>query len=346
VAFQSFEQFADFLRTTSRGGSNEYSPPAVNYLLEERLSAARERAFLGSDPIPLITDTTAWQAMYANYYSAHVNPVAKNPKDIHAFGENNTENHLTLSPYDPDLELIRVESMRPGYRGAYVTELDRLQDDINYQIQRNRGGSIAPNLLREDSLKQWLDEFNQGSGPRPLFATPYRAVEKILNEKDWLPRLRNALGMYHYRLKGGDNRMNITLMVMKYKLSRVSDSAKQSGIVPKDATPNTKPWFAIPTVLDAGGMNGDLGKAFFPSPQFWDSNNPLQHGCCVDLSADDPGEPGYGQEFVHLKFNYELGDLFMIGTINDTVTEEQFMGARNRHFAHLQPHFVNRTEIA
>jgi hypothetical protein len=75
MAFQGDPKFAGFLRSTARTAVSlaEFGP-AVNFLLEERLPASREKHFLTEKPGPVPTGWTmsSWWQTFGNHYNEKV----------------------------------------------------------------------------------------------------------------------------------------------------------------------------------------------------------------------------------------------------------------------------------
>ena len=332
MAFQSDAPFSDFLRSTTEKEIFSESAPAVNFLLEERLSEAREQGFLSTKPGPSTTgwDTPSCWKTYGNYYSEKVGLPLRRATSVSTFSAENCDNHLAIESHQDVVRLESLSAMYSRYPGDFDS-LSELLSELRQLImakQSSKSGTVDNE--QHSRLASWLEEINLRRDARPAFAAPYGEVEEILTTPDWATQLRNVLGLSHL---GGTESKPLPVILFRYNLSRAERAARLAKI---------SAWAAVPTVLEAGGASGP-GAAFFPYPRGAADSNPFGSGITVDLSEN--GGLDFKSELLHFRFDYTLDDFAMLGELTDEVTEAQLFTARQRHFGLLESDFNHRLDV-
>ena len=332
MAFQTDALFAGFLRGTTETDIFSESAPAVNFLLEERLSIPREHGFLAAKPGPTAVGwdvPSCWQT-FGNYYSEKVARPLRHAPSVSTFSAENQDNHLAIESHQDVVRLESVSAMYLRYQGDFDS-LSDLTTELSNLIQSRRVSKTG--MVTDEQyprLASWLEEINQRRDARPAFAAPLGEVEQLLSAPDWATQLRNVLGLSH--LKGSVSRP-LPVVLFQYSLSRAEQAARATKL---------SAWAAVPTVLEAGGVSGP-GTAFFPYPKAAADSNPFGFGITVDMSKN--GGLDFKSELLHFRFDYTLNDFAMLGELTDEVTETQLLAARQRHFDLLQCDFNHRSDV-
>lgn len=181
---------------------------------------------------------------------------------------------------------------------------------------------------RHALLLDWLAGLNNARDARPAFVTPYGEVDHILAKPDWASRLRDQLGLAHL---GGTPDEPLAVVLCRYNLEKVQAQARDA---------QAAAWAAVPTVLEAGGVNGP-GPAFFPFPKAASDSNPFGFGVTVDLSGDGTE---FTPEFLHFRHEYALEDFVGVAELTDAIGDARLAAARLRHFDLLEADFAYRSD--
>ena len=332
MAFQSEAAFAEFLRRAARTAVVAESAPAVNFLLEERLPAARERAFLMEKPGPAPTgwDTPSWWQTFGNHYSENVALPLRRAGGIVTFAAENQENHLALESHQDVVRLESLKALHQRYPAYFASPADLAAELHNLIRSRQPGQAATFSDDQRSRLTSWLEGVNERRDARPAFAAPFDEVEKSLVDPGWATQLRNVLGLSHF---AGSAAKPLPVVLCRYNLSRVERAARKARIAA---------WAAVPTVLEAGGVSGP-GAAFFPFPKGAASSNPFGFGVTVNLAPD--GGLDFRSELLHFRLDYTLDDFFMVGEITDEITDARLATARQRHFDLLELDLRYRSDV-
>lgn len=303
------------------GTALEEVAPAENYILDERVPAAREDDFLSfsgfaSSP----QDRDSWFRHHSAYAKARVDL----PDPSATFTAINQPNWLALSP---DWDVVRIETLhglagRANSRGSDVDDSEA--NELIREMLKTREEGAAFDSLKQARLEKWLQLVNRGSYRRPAFVAPFAEVEDILEEQDWANRLRDAFGLGHIGLRAGKPAI---VVLMQYSLIRVHNTH-----IGKPA------WAASPTVLD--DVPGQMpSPCFFPAPRKAD---PDGYGFTVDLSATDPS---FRKEFLHGHIDYTLDDIRRIAEVTTDVPPSRIVEARSVHHRLLKDDSVHHADL-
>ena len=332
MAFQSDTAFAGFLRSTAHTTVLAESAPAVNFLLEERLPAPREKSFLTGKPDLASTEWSVpslWET-FRNHYSDKVARPLHRAVEISTFAAENGNNHLANESHQ---DVVRLESIRALYQlfpGDFDSPADLALELRNLLRARQPGQADTFSDEQRSRLEIWVHELNVKRDARPAFVAPLDEVEQELAAPDWATRLRNVLGLAHF---AGSTSKPLPVVLCRYNLSRIERAARKARVTA---------WAAIPTVLEAGGAYGP-GAAFFPFPKAAAGSNQFGFGVTVNLSED--GGLDFKSELLHFRIDYALDDFAMVGEITDEVTDAQLAAARQRHFDLLELDLQYRSDV-
>jgi len=332
MAFQRDALFAEFLRGATEMEVLSESAPAVNFLLEERLSIPREQSFLTAKPgpTPIGWDVPSCWQTFGNYYSEKVALPLRRAPSVSTFAAENYDNHLAIESHQDVVRLESLSAMYLRYQGDFdsLSELTTELRNLIRSKQSSQAGTVTDE--QHSRLALWLEEINQRRDARPAFAAPYGEVEHLLTAPDWATQLRNVLGLSHL---SGSMSKPLPVVLLRYNLSRAERAARGAKL---------SAWAAVPTVLEAGGVSGP-GAAFFPYPKAAADSNPFGFGVTVDMSKN--GGLDFKSELLHFRFDYTLNDFAMLGELSDEVTEAQLSAARQRHFDLLESDFNHRSDV-
>ena len=259
MAFQGKQPFFAFLQGTAAGTTLEEAAPAENYILDERVPAAREDEFLAfngfSSRPPFSKDS--WFKQHKEYATANVAKVGKAGVSA-TFDDINQPN---WRHWPPDWDVVRIETIgglcerAPTWTTEDTTSSEQVEakvHDLIHEMLVARESGTAMNPFHEAQLQDWLKKVNGGSDRRPAFVAPFAEVEDILKRPDWAHRLRDALGLGRVRPKAGKP---TAIVLLQYNLVRVHNAH-----IGKLA------WAASPTVLD-DVPTAMPNPCFFPAPQ-------------------------------------------------------------------------------
>lgn len=320
MAFQGKQPFFAFLQGTAAGTALEEVAPAENYILDERVSDAREDEFLSfngfASPAP---EKDSWFKQHLDYAKAHV----ALPAISGTFTAINRDN---WQGWSPDWDVVRVETLsglndRALNKGSHISE-SRVAGLIREMLDARAAGSNL-DAFKQAELEKWLQLANRGSDRRPAFVAPFAEVEDILKQTDWANRLRDALGLGHIRATGNP----MTILLMQYSLIRVHDAH-----IGKPA------WAASPTVLD--DVPGQMpNPCFFPAPTKGSTDG---YGFTVDLA---PTGASWRKEFLHGHIAYTLADIRRIGEVTTDVPPSRISDARKDHLELLKDDLAHFADL-
>ena len=334
MAFQNDATFAGFLRIAARSSDFAESAPSLNFLLEERLPAAREQTFLGETPGPAPAGWNAdgWRLTFGNHYSNRISRPNRRSTEVATFASENKDNHLSgIESHQDVVRLMAVKGLheRYGPEAGFDTPADLAIALRNLVRSREPGQAGLLSTDQHSQMSDWLDGLNAKLDARPSFAAPHDEVELILAAPDWATQLRNMLGLSHF---AGSPAKPLPVVLCRYNLARVERAARKAKV---------SAWAAIPTVLEAGNGNGP-GAAFFPFPKAAASSS-FGFGVTVDLSPN--GGLDFKSELLHFRLDYKLDDFVAVGEITDTVTDAQLATYRQRHFSLLEQELQYRSDV-
>jgi hypothetical protein len=206
-------------------------------------------------------------------------------------------------------------AMEPADIGAKLSD-----DDCLIRLERlDRRLAAKPLLFDElrqaldNGRTQVIDEFlaywNGKRDYRPMFAAWRRDVAEELAAEDWAERLRNRLGLAHYRPDDGP----IQVALMEYTVREVRAEAGQAAAA-----------FTAPTALDMR-----------PSSQFFPTPRELPHGCAMAL-APVYSEAHILAEMIHTRLTYKAHHMKRLGLITAGFQEHDLKTLRNEHLTALR----------
>lgn len=314
MAFQGKQPFFAFLQGTAAGTTLEEAAPAENYILDERVPAAREDEFLAfngfSSGPPFSRDS--WFKHHKEYATAKV-AKATVSATFDAINQPNWRH------WPPDWDVVRIETIdglcerAPTWTTEDTTTSEQVEAKVReliHEMLAARESGTTMNSFHEAQLQDWLKKVNGGSDRRPAFVAPFAEVEDILKRPDWAHRLRDALGLGRVRPKAGKP---TAIVLLQYNLVRVHNAH-----IGKLA------WAASPTVLDDVPTEMP-NPCFFPAPQSASADG---YGFTVDL---DIKEATFRREFLHGHITYTLDDFRRIGEVTADVSDAQIVEARRQH---------------
>lgn len=214
-----------------------------------------------------------------------------------------TINPLALLPasIEPVQKIIRLEkidwALEPSFAGHGLTF-----------------ESLSEALARGDRhrLSALTDRFLDFRGERPAFVAFKSEVADDLKAADWLQRIIDRLGLYHYYLLPPGKPFRFALM--EYTAEEVIRQAASKGI---------DRCFALATVLECQN-----NPAFFPVPRS------TSHGFTVDLRERSPRQPCV-REILHIRFDYSWNHVKRLAEWSGSDLPE-IEGARERHLNALR----------
>ncbi len=266
-----------------------------NFLFEERASDARRTQFEEHDP-----SLTTLRASADAYFKSSVEGLRR----AHVPSTFSSVNDLAL--YRPDIEpnqkLIRLECLDNALDPGAGLDFTRLEEAVRARPRDEAVIDVA------------LERFRTYRGARPAFVAFKSEVDADLRTPDWLPRLRNRLGLGHFAPAAGERK---AFALMEYLVADVLDA--WNAVRARGAE---RP-FAYPTVLDS-----KPSAFFFPSPGNVDSS------FAVDLTQGAPGRPI--REFLHLRITYRPQHLARVGELVGPLPAVKLAAKRDQHLAELR----------
>lgn len=278
----SHPTFHAFLQNLRYSNIEEHAP-AENFILEERLSDAREVNYAVYTNFS--TDFGLWNYSHENFLADRLYVKPGVPETFQA---GNTSNFLPNLAEDQDL--LRMENLAKLIQ--YAVE-DTNFEPIKKAFEKKISGTL--DLPAQNLAATFLFNLNHRRDHRPMFAGFWGEVKHLFGDDgdtdnlEWADKVRDCFGLGHFDPEGGTP---IPVILFKYPLSEVMALAGGPG------------YAAIPTILDT-----NLNPFFFPTPAGW------QNGQTVDLTTG--GEDTYElySEILNLHIPYRLEHVYRIGEI-------------------------------
>jgi hypothetical protein len=263
-----------------------------NIWFEERVNASRQGAFEDA-----IGEVETWEELRRRHVDYHRSFVQVRDGLLpHTFVADFVVRDL--SRIDEKQKVIRIESIaRP--LSASAISFDRLTSALAGHEHD------VVNLF----LRTWNDSTMRDA--RPAFATLKSAVADDLEKPDWPERLRDRLGLAHYRAAASSE----PIALMEYRVEEVVDAARRAG----GACALT-----APTVLDSG-----------PWPHFFPAPTELDCGRCMALFEIDSDE-NLVIELLHMRLTYRREHIMKLGEIRSPAHPIALARLRNHHLIALR----------
>lgn len=276
---------------------------AHNYLFEERVAPARQKAYEEGYP-PDLGELKAWMSHQQSYLDNHVRTLgARTPE---TFTAANAE--ALLAGLDERQYLVRIETLVRPLR-AQKLELAQLE---NLRQVAARDPESDRRQAATDLLAEFCRLWNQIRDNRPTFVAFYHEVEAEAGDKDWPHLLRNRLELSHYGVPAGAPPTPVALV--RYRVEEVL------GALAGDDGGGA---FAFPAVLD-----GPLNSHYFPAPR------EAQYGRTLSLEPDPECER-LVSEVLHRRIEYRPEHLFRLGQMTQPLPPHSggaaFARRRNEH---------------
>jgi hypothetical protein len=310
---QKFDLFTELLKSNAKGSDIEMRCNAENFLLEERLTEAREDNYEEFLKYPV--DKDSWYNVHKNYVYQKIYIKLETPE---TFADINNPNLISI---DVDQYLVRLEN---------VSELSRLYggtlDQMMKQLQDFAKNPKKPE--NQNITKDFFYKWNRKRDRRPLFSGFWGEVKDIFTDehgnpienKDWANQLRDRFGLGH--LDPGNDEP-IPVLVFRYQVKDVFPF-----------NPDNPKVIAIPTVLDSR-----LSSFFCSTPK-----KGWNEGQALDLSSGDENDYRINSEILHMGIEYNPEFLYNAGWITKSPgkTLEQ---ARKIHLDLLIDSFKNKLQV-
>jgi len=299
---------SDLLPTLVRNSDPHQVAYAHNYLLEERITRARHRAYEGQLGLQAI-ELRAWRDRHRAYLfrTIRLSP-DQVPETFTALNQGALLADLAMEQW-----VVRLESLDRAlaFVGATLSTVD---EQLNaWRQQDNADRTSRARLFLEHLCERWNRDVRRDS--RPSFVAFYDEVREEAESVDWPNRLRDRLGMSHYHVPAGGQPIPVALL--RYRIG---------AIVAHVGDRHSS--FAVPTVLD-----GELNTHFFPAPR------EIVFGRTLDLAPDDRCERLLA-EIVHRRIDYTPDHIYKVGWVSAPVPPyergEGFVRLRNGHLECLR----------
>lgn len=280
-------------------------PIAQNYRWEEKVGAARRAAYQDSLPDTL-PDLTAWSDAHTNRWLKNRITHVALPETFTASNAAAALNGPILAPDNQGQELVRIECL------DYYIEENPIHDlnSLLHQIEVCQGRVTDRHFTRgdaEESLETLCEALNLSPYARsPRFAAFAQELQEDIEQPDWALRLRDRLGLGHYRptLRFPTR----TLALMRYTVKDVVAAANRAGAAHAMTAPT--------------GLDADLNEFFFPAPR------DLDYGRTVNLAGADT----LAAEVLHLRIPYRAKNLWKVGIVT-TPPEKDIRRLRENHLS-------------
>ena len=307
MAFQrnKFSTFSKLLRVVQGSHLVEERALAENFILEERLTEAREESYAHYVMSP--KDLGDWESEHKNYVSDKM-------KLLQGQGTPETFSDLNSPNFLPEIEqdqfIVRVENIDKLAKVArYDDDIALLADSFMKFLQDPKDQKAA------DIVEEFLLDCNKNRDLRPVFVGFWGEVKDLLDGDDdqWANRLRDRFGLGRFDPKGSEP---IPVLVLRY---RVGDVVQ--------AQPEERNFAAIPTVLDSR-----MSSFFCPTPRSCTEGYPL------DLTPGTENEYVFSCEILHRYIEYKASYVCRFGWITESpgkTCEE----ARRIHLEYLRDDF-------
>lgn len=283
MAFQrmEFRSFFELLRGVQEDqfGDREI---AENFILEERLTEAREDSYMGYITSP--HERSDWLSGHKKYLAARIK-LGQHQGFPETFTDLNSPN--LLPELDPDQFLVRLENLAELAKLAREDySIDPLADSMTTFLRDSTDREA------EAIVEAFLSDCNRARDLRPIFVGFLGEVEDLLDEDDdWANRLRDRLGLGRFDPMNGEP---IPVLLLRYRVADVI------AVRPRDANVA-----AIPTVLDS-----EMNPFFCPTPEDW------TEGQTLDLTAGD--DYAVNCEILHRYIEYRTSYVYRVGWITES----------------------------
>mgnify|MGYP003362795883 CR=1 FL=1 len=232
-----------------------------NYLIEENVSDRRR-----GDVEAYMPQSEDVREVVNSYFLDSVQGLARGHNSS-TFDKATNAHALLSDSVEPVQKIIRLERIDRHLEPQGALDFNSLVDALQTREQHR--------------LSALTDQFQNYSGERPSFAAFKSEVSDDLNESDWLQRIIDRLGLYHYYPFISSKPYRFALM--EYTADEVIKQAQSKGV---------DRCFSLPTVLECQN-----NPAFFPVPRS------TGHGFAVDLRQRNPNKPSV-REILHIRFDY------------------------------------------
>lgn len=263
-----------------------------NYLIEENVGDLRRdhvEAFeMGTDEVREVVKA---------YFDGTIQGVSRGHRST-TFDVTVNSDALLPATVDPNQKIIRLE------------RIDRvLSKDPSLSFARVHAAKASGDAV---TLQAFVDLFSTYPGERPSFSAFKSEVSDDLKAPDWLSRLIDRMGLYHFYPFNSSQTYSFALM--EYTAKDVLAQAKLKGI--------DRP-FAVATVLECQD-----NPAFFPVPKG------AAFGFTVDLRERVPPRPNV-REILHMRYDYSWRNVSTLAQWGGTA-EPDIGASRDRHLATLR----------
>lgn len=264
----------------------------LNYLIEENVSDLRrglvEAYELGTDEVRKIVKS---------YFDGTIQGISRGHRST-TFDPTVNADALLSATVEPNQKIIRLE------RIDRVLSKDPSLDFTRVLAAKKSGDSAV--------LQAFVDLFLTYPGERPSFCAFKREVENDLEAPDWLNRLIDRMGLYHFY--PFDSSQTYSFALMEYTAKDVLAQATAKDV--------ERP-FAVATVLECQD-----NPAFFPVPKG------ASFGFTVDLRERIPPRPSV-REILHMRYDYSWKNVWKLAQWSGTAMPD-IAASRDRHLATLR----------
>jgi len=310
---EKFKPFTGLLKTLAKGVDMEMRCKAENFILEERLTEAREDGY--QEHLKYPTNEAMWHNQHRNYV---YQKIYIKPGPPETFTGINNSNFISI---DMDQRLVRLENVSELSR-LFGGSLDEMMKHFREFLEDRENPGNA------DIVKNFLYKWQRERDFRPLFAGFWGEVKDIFTDQygdpieneNWANQLRDRFGLGHFDPLGGEP---IPVLMFQYQVKDIIAGNPDSAKV-----------IAIPTVLDSR-----LSEFFCPTPkEGWDE------GQALDLTGGDETDYRFIREILHMNVEYQPDFLYNAGWITKSPgkTLEQ---ARQIHMDFLLDSFKNKSQV-
>jgi len=306
MAFQK-DKFTPFFKVLKI--VQEFSPEeraiAENFILEERLTEAREESY--ANYITSTQNLDSWNKGHENYVFSKIN-IHQGQGTPETFTDLNNPN--LLSEIDEDQFLVRVENLDEVAKRLKSDYDINLLSDFFIKFLED---SQDPEAI--DTVEEFLSGYNKYRDLRPTFVGFWDEVKDLLNGNDdrWANKLRDRFGLRHFDPANGSP---IPVLLLRYRVADVVATK-----------PEERSFAAIPTVLDSS-----MSPFFFPTPQGW------TEGQTLDLRPGTENDYAFNCEILHQYIEYKPSYVYRLGWITES-PGKTFEEARRIHLEYLQNDF-------
>lgn len=285
-------------------------PVVQNYRWDERVSDSRRGAYVAALPDTLV-NIQAWS-------EAHNIRWLKNRIAHAALPETFTDSNAAAalrgpitSPDGQRQELVRLECLDYAIEEGLVRHADALIHHVEVFHKREKADHFTVKDA-SDSVQAICDALDSPFARSPRFAAFAQELQDDIDAADWVTRLRDRLGLGHYRPT--TRFPTRVLALMRYTVEDVVKAASKAGATNQ---------LTVPTVLD-----GELNEFFFPSPR------ELDYGRTLNL-ADDRTCARLAAEVLHMRIDYQPKHVWKVGVVT-TRPDKVVKTLRENHLLCLQ----------